>query len=76
VTQVKSITHLAIYYFWMCCEQQPGIDKSFQPFLDPKIKGSTVDTGPIDLTKSDSGLVSSKQKSNNDLPRRLLILAQ
>jgi hypothetical protein len=45
-----AVTHLAVYYFWMHCEHQLGIDKSFQPFLDPEIKGSMVDTGLIDLT--------------------------
>jgi hypothetical protein len=66
VTRVKSISHLAVYYFWMRCKHQPGIDESFQPFSDPEIKGSTVDMGLIDLTKSDSRLASSKQKSNTD----------
>jgi hypothetical protein len=41
VTHVQGVTHLAVYNFWMRCEHQLGIDESFQPFLDPEIKGST-----------------------------------
>jgi hypothetical protein len=66
VTHLKSVTHLAVYYFWMRCEHQPGIDESFQQFLDPEIKGSTIDIGNVDLPKSDLGLQEKKHKSNSE----------
>jgi Cleft lip and palate transmembrane protein 1 (CLPTM1) len=66
VTCMKSVTHLAVYYFWMQCEHQPRIDESFQLFLDPEIKGSTIDIADVDLSKSDSGSREKKHKSNGE----------
>jgi hypothetical protein len=39
---VPGLTALAVYYFWIRCEQNEGIDNHFAPFLDPALKGSTV----------------------------------
>jgi hypothetical protein len=50
----------------MRCEHQLGIDESFQPFLDPEIKGSTVDVGEVVTTQSESGLCSQKRKSRSE----------
>jgi hypothetical protein len=69
VTRVKGVTHLAVYYFWMQCEHQPGIDESFQPFLDPEIKGSTVDIGKVVTTQSDLGSCGQKRKSKSEFAK-------
>jgi hypothetical protein len=72
VTRVKSVMHLGAYYFWMCWEHQPRIDESFQPFLDPEIKDSTVDIGNVDHCKSDLGLWDKKHICRNDVASYLL----
>jgi hypothetical protein len=66
VTHIKGVTHLAVYYFWIKCEHQLGIDASFQPFLGPEIKGSTVEIGKVETTKSDSGSCGQKQKGKSE----------
>jgi hypothetical protein len=63
------VTHLAVYNFWMQCEHQLGIDASFQPFLDPEIKGSTVDIGNVETTKSDLGSHGQKQKGKSEFAK-------
>jgi hypothetical protein len=60
------VTHLAVYHFWNQCEHTLGINENFQPFLDPEIKGSTVNMVIIDLSKFDSGSCGQKCKNKND----------
>jgi hypothetical protein len=50
----------------MRCEHQLGIVESFQPFLDPEIKGSTVDVGDVETTKSDLGSRGQKRKGKSE----------
>ena len=38
----SGITKILLYYFYMRCEEIPGIDASFQPFLDPAFVGDSV----------------------------------
>jgi hypothetical protein len=40
-SKCTGVTHVGMYYFFMRCENTPGIDESFQPFLNPENKGST-----------------------------------
>jgi hypothetical protein len=37
----SGLTHVSVYYFYLRCKTTPGIDDSFQPFLDPELMGST-----------------------------------
>lgn len=38
----SGITKISLYYFYIRCEAIPGIDASFQPFLDPSFVGDSV----------------------------------
>ena len=37
----SGITKIALYYFYMRCEEVPDIDSHFQPFMDPSMIGDT-----------------------------------
>ena len=41
----SSVTKVAVYYFYVMCEQTPGIDAHFTPFLDNSLKGSSCSLG-------------------------------
>jgi hypothetical protein len=60
---VTGLTKISVYYFYMRCEAIPGIDAHFQPFLDPSLKGSSVDIGDDDEDSSIRSNLSSLRSS-------------
>jgi hypothetical protein len=42
----SGITKIALYYFYMRCEEVPDIDSHFQPFMDASMIGDT--SGPLE----------------------------
>jgi hypothetical protein len=59
------LTKIAVYYFYMRCEENPSIDGAFQPFLDTSLKGSTVDIA-LDTASQASSVSGSAKKRKQD----------
>jgi hypothetical protein len=58
----SGLTHVLVYYFYLQCETTPGIDNSFQPFLDPELMGSTETMAEIADGHSPSVAKTGKRK--------------
>jgi hypothetical protein len=58
----KSLSTYGIYYFYMRCDEYPGIDSKFSPTMPPALKGSSVD--PSSWTEDDK----NKRKRKTDNP--------
>lgn len=50
----RSFNKDAVYYFYNRCEEYPDLDDAFQQFLDPEIRGATIDNNVSDLDNSES----------------------
>ena len=64
------LTKLAVYYFWVQCEQNPGIDSVFSPFLDASLKGSSISIASQAEDDNDTmytGNLPKKHKVSNTL---------
>lgn len=61
----SGVTKIALYYFYMRCEEVADIDSHFQPFLDRSMIGDT--SGPLD---DDIGVASQSDVSALSLSGR------
>jgi hypothetical protein len=60
-------TKIAVYYFYVRCEQTMGIDSVFQPFLDPSLRSDSSTLGWIeDVDDYDSRSKSSTKKRDRE----------
>jgi hypothetical protein len=55
-----SIHRLAVYYFFVKCEDNSRIDDQFQPFMSDELKGTS-----IDLVAPSTVSTSNKRKNQN-----------
>lgn len=59
------LTKIAMYYFYMRCEENPAIDASFEPFLDANLKGTSVHIG-IEFNEEASIYSSATKKRKQE----------
>jgi hypothetical protein len=69
----SSVTKVSVYYFYVRCEAHPGVDAAFQPFMDPILKGSTIDINDEQSVLSSGTRSSKKQKMSEDQLSKLVV---
>jgi hypothetical protein len=65
-------TKIAVYYFYVRCEQTLGIDSAFQPFLDKSILGDSEYGWTEDESDNDPKSSSKKRDHDNSVPDQIL----
>jgi hypothetical protein len=64
--EFTGLTPIGVYYFYVRCEANKGIDDAFQPFLDNSLKGSSVDLGDDQSSSEGSAKKNARDAANPD----------